>query len=183
MTAHAILIPDAIAAANVDAWNRSGVHATLPVDNGYIVALTEKSTTAGESEVFKAETPAASDPGLRGLWMVYEPQIVMTGGLYRGLDPDVRNFFTPALKVFSCFKLMVGDIITLTAPAFTAPYNSEAYAIATDTTGGMQFVFGAGVGSSVTALKWLKTTYISLAAGTLGDVQHVAAYQMEVVFN
>jgi hypothetical protein len=181
MAAHGILIPDSIAALNVDAWNRSAVHATVALDNGMIVALnTGKSATSGQSEVFAATTPASG--ALNGLWMVYEPPIAWSGS-YRGLTPDPREFFVPALSVFSCFKLQLGDIITLTAPVFTAPFNSEAYAIATDSTGGVKFIWGAGIGSSVTALKWLNTRYISLAAGTLGDTQRVVAYQMEVVYN
>ena len=65
---HNVMIPNAIAAMNVDAWNRSGVHASA-VDNGNIVKLTGLSATAGESEVWTAVTPSTSN-GLTDVWMV-----------------------------------------------------------------------------------------------------------------
>jgi hypothetical protein len=175
---HAVLVPNAIAALNVDSYNRSAVCASN-VDNGNIVALLTKSATAGESEVWTATVPATNS--LSNLWMVYEPEIVITNSQYKGLDPDPRNFFVPATKVFSCFKLQVGDIITLTAEAFSgAKGGSDVYANATNSTGGLVFVWGTTQTSSVVSLHLIATTYISLATGAM-DTQRVTAYQFEVV--
>ena len=48
MTDHAVLVPNAIASLNVDAYNRPAKSAS-DVDNGNIVILTGKSATAGLS--------------------------------------------------------------------------------------------------------------------------------------
>ena len=174
-----ILIPNAIAAQNVDAWNRSAVCA-VAVHNGKIVVLTERSTTAGESEVFLAETPATSDPGLTGCWMVYEPELVWTSS-YRGLDPDPRNFSVAAGKIFTVFKPQLGDIITLTADNFSgAKGTSNTFGNATDSTGGLKLVWGDNQTGSVFSVKWLATTYISIGSGAI-DTQRVTAYKFQVV--
>jgi hypothetical protein len=175
---HGVLIPNAIAAQNVDAWIRSAVCASA-VDNGNIVMLLDKSTTAGEGEVWTAEVPAASDPGLTGVWMAYEPELVWTGS-YRGLDPDVRNFYTAATKIFTVFKPQLGDIITLTADNFSgAKGTSNIYGNATDSTGGLKLVWGDNKTGSVFSVKWLATTYISIGTGAI-NTQKIVAYKCEV---
>jgi hypothetical protein len=177
--AYGILIPNAIAAQNVDAWIRNARSASI-VENGNIVVLTERSTTSGESEVFMAEIPAASDPGLTGVWMVCDPELVWTGS-YRGLDPDVRNFRVAVGKVFTVFKPQLGDIITLTADNFSgAKASSNVYGNATDSTGGLKLVWGDTQTGSVFSVKWLATTYISIGSGAI-DTQRVTAYKLEVV--
>jgi hypothetical protein len=178
MTTHGVLIPNAIAAQNVDAWTRSAICAS-DVDNGNIVILTTKSSTSGEGEVWTAVVPSTGN-GLTGVWVAYEPELVLTGD-YRGLDPDIRNFYSEAGKIFTVFKPQVGDIITLTADNFSgAKGSTNDCANATDTTGGFKLVWGDTNTASVFSLKWLETTYISLATGAI-DSQRVTAYKFEVV--
>lgn len=182
---YGVCIPVSVAAMNVDAWNRSCVSASA-VENGNVVVLATKSATAGESEVWTATVPA-SGTALTGLWMAYEPELVLTtsgSAQYRGLDPDPRNFRNEIGDVFTAFKPQLGDIIKLTADALSTNTAYSAgvttHVIAIDTTGGLQLEWNAGAGSSVTALKLLGVDYISIATGSISD-QRVTAYTFEVV--
>jgi hypothetical protein len=157
---HGILIPKQIAASNIDAWTRSAVSAS-DVDNGNIVSGT----------------------GLTDVWMVYEPELVWTGS-YRGLNPDVREFYTAAGLVFSVFKPELDDIITLTADNLVTGTGAAlgSYAIATNSTGGLKLVWTVGWTSSthVFALQCIKVDYISIGTGAV-DNQRVTAYDFQVV--
>jgi hypothetical protein len=176
--AHNILIQNAVAAQNVDAWNRSAVAAT-DVDNGNIVILSALSTTAGEGEVWTALTPSTAN-GLTGVWMVAQPELVETGEKYRGLDPDPRNFYVQDGKVFSVIKPQLGDIVTMTADGVAGTKSTNTFANATDSTGGLRPVWGATQTSSVFSLKLIETTYISIGSGGI-DSQRVLAYKFVVV--
>jgi hypothetical protein len=180
MTTHAILIPNQIAAQNIDSYTRSAVHATASVDNGNVVLLsTGLSTTAGEAEVFAATTPSTGG-GLTDVWMAYEPELVWTGS-YRGLDPDVRNFYTAALKMFSVFKPQLHDIFTLSGAGIgTDDTTAAASYINCTNGGGLKLEWETGIGSSVFAAAYLATVYISLGDGGI-DNQRVTAYKFEVV--
>lgn len=179
---YSVFIPNAIAALNVDAWNRSAVSASN-IENGNLLVLSGKSATAGESECWTAIAPSTSD-GLTGLWIAYEPEVVLTvsgSSQYKGLDPDPRNFINLAGKVFSCFKPQLGDIFTVSADWFSgAKGGSDTHANATNSTGGFFPVWGTSQTASVFSVKLLSTTYISLATGAM-DTQRITAYQVEVV--
>jgi hypothetical protein len=176
---HNVMLPNAVAAMNVDAWNRSGVCASA-VDNGNIVILSALSTTAGEAEVWTALVPSSSN-GLTGVWMVGEPDIVVTNAQYKGRDPDPRNFFVAATKIFSCFKPQLGDIITMTADGMSGSKGgSDTHVNATNSTGGLVLVWGTSQTASVFSMKLIETTYISIATGGINS-QRVTAYKFEVV--
>ena len=175
--AYGVLIQNAVAAKDVDSYNRSAVCASA-VENGNIVILTGKSATAGQEEVFTAVVPSTAN-GLTGVWMAYEPEVVLTAAKYKGLDPDPRNFRNEATKVFSVFKPQLGDIITLTADNFSAAFSSNTHANATDGQG-PKLVWGNSQTASVFSLKYLATTYISLGTGDISN-QRVVAYTCEVV--
>lgn len=180
MAYHGILIPEQIAALNIDSYNRSAIMSGSTVDNGYIVALASgKSATDGESEVFTATVPATGS--LTGLWMVYQgDEVVVTDSRYKGLDPDVRNFYVAAGKVFSVYKPQVGDIITVTADALSGSIPSAAYTFINATDSTMKLTWGTSQTASVLSYKLLATTYISLATGAI-DSQRVTAYEFECV--
>lgn len=183
MAYHGVLIPEAIAATNVDSFNRSAIHASA-LDNGMIVKLTTKSATAGESEVFTAVTPSTSD-GLTNLWMVYSgDEIAITDARYKGLDPDPRNFFTPASKVVSVYKPQLGDIILMTAECLAGSYvasgSPTTHINATNSSGGLNLLWGTSQTGSVLSYKLLGVKYISLATGAI-DTQRVTAYEFECV--
>lgn len=179
---HGVLIQNRVQASDIDALNRSAVCASA-VDNGNIVILTGKSTTADESEMWTAVVPTTS-AGLTGVWMAASPEVVVTvsgSQQFKGIDPDVRNFTNLATKPFSVFKPKVGDIITLTADNFSgAKGGSDTHANATNSTGGLVLVWGTSQTASVFSVKLLATTYISIADGSIGT-QRVTAYQMEIV--
>lgn len=183
MTTHAVLIPKQISAMNVDAWNRSCVSAS-DVDNGNLVILSGKSTTAGESEVWTGVVPSTSN-GLTGVWMAYEPEVVVTvSGSYefKGIDPDPRNFYNKATKVFSIFKPKIGDVVEITADGLAGTYiaGTTTHVNATNSTGGLKPVWGNSQTSSVFSMKLLSTGYVSIGSGAI-DNQRVTTYIFEVV--
>jgi hypothetical protein len=173
-----ILQPNAIAATNIDSLNRSIVEAA-ELQNGYVVVMGAKSTTAGLSEVFEVSQPVAA---LSNLWMVYagEDVVVTTSGnsKYKGLDPDPRNFVVPANTVVSAYKPQLGDIITVTADALTGTQSSNTFVVAANATYKLTWA-----GSAVSGLtyKLLKETYVSIADGSIGGIQRVDAFQFECV--
>lgn len=174
--AHAVLIPSAIAALNVDSYNRSVLSASA-IDNGNLLTMGAEFTSGSLTEVFAVTAPA-SGSNSAGLWMAYSgDEIILTDAKYKGLDPDPRNFYNVAGKVFSAFKLQVGDIITVTADAFTGARTSETYAIPTAAYGLLWSAVGDGSG---VVFKYIGTTYISLATGAI-DSQHVTAYKLECI--
>lgn len=71
-----------------------------------------------------------------GLYMAYSPEIVSvvtaSGKVYKGIDPDPRDFTNLSGKVFDAFKPMVGDILTITADGITGTIGTNTYAVATN---------------------------------------------------
>lgn len=173
--AYSVLIPNKIAAMNIDAFNRSIVCAS-DLENGNVVVLASKSATAGESEVWTATIPATATLN-DGLWMVYSPEVVVTNAQYKGLDPDPRNFLCTSGEIWDAFRLQVGDIVTLTDDSLNGTKSTNEFVVATD---GRADLTWAGSAISGLSLKLLGTTYISLATGAIGT-QRVTAYQFEVV--
>ena len=181
MTDHAVLQPNAISSLNVDAYNRPAICAS-DVDNGNLVVLSAKSATAGEKEVWTALVPSTAN-GLTGVWMANGEELSLTvsgNSTYKGLNPDPRQAYNVAGKVFSVFKPKVGDILTVTAEALAGTKSTNTFVNATDTTGGLKPVWGATQTASVFSMKLLGETYISLADGSIGS-QRVTAYQFAVV--
>jgi hypothetical protein len=174
MATHGICIPNKIAAKSIDSLNRSAVSAATDIDNGWSVALSTKSTTSGQSEVWTATLPATGT--LTNLWMAYSPEIVVTVSgtyVYKGLDPDPRNFINLSTYVFDTFKPQVNDIITLTGDCLAGTKGVNS-------TGGYKLYWGSTQTASVLSMKLLETTYISVGTGAI-DNQHITAYQFEVV--
>jgi hypothetical protein len=177
MAYHGVLIPEAIAALNIDAYNRSFMCSASSLDNGMVFQSTTRNWASGSgAEVFNIAAPATGS--LVGLWMVYAgDEVVVTDLRYKGLDPDPRNFYIAQGKVFSGFKVNVGDIILATADAFTG--SPDAYANAAN--GAYQLTWGTTpVGTAATSFKKIGTKYISLGTGGI-DSQRVTAYELECI--
>jgi hypothetical protein len=174
---YGVMIPTALAATNVDAWNRSCIAYTGEgaFENGGIVALTAKSTTAGQSELWSAYIPVTAT--LPYVWMVYDPELVWTGS-YRGLDPDVRNYYVAEGRTFSAFLPQVHDLVLMDADCFTGAKGANTFANATN--GSPQIVWGMSQSSTCFAMKYIATQYISIGTGAI-DSQRVDAYLMEVI--
>jgi hypothetical protein len=173
---HGIVIQNAVQAMNIDTLNRS-VKCADAIDNGFVFKLLNLSAVSGEGEVWIASTPTSS-AGLQNLWMAYEPEVVLTVSgtkQYKGINPDVRDFYNIAGSIFSAFQPQVADIITLTADDLGGSLN--AFAVATAADYKLNWAAGAVAGLS---LKLLTTDYISIADGSIGN-QRVVSYRFEVV--
>ena len=172
--AYGVINPVAVMATNVDSLNRSCVSAT-DVEQGGPLGLLALSTTAGEAEVWTASIPATGT--LDQVWMAYDPELVWTGS-YRGLNPDVRDYIIAGGRTFSAFKPQVGDLILMSADAFSAAKSTDTFAHAVN--GGWQMVWNATQLDDTLTLKYRATKYFSLATGAIDD-QRFDAYLMEVI--
>lgn len=171
--AYGLIIPRRIAAKNVDAMNRSAVSAAA-YENGSVGNLLTKSSTAGESEVWVLTAPVTG--ALTNLWMMYEPEVVLTLAKYKGIDPDPRNFRKEIGEVFSVFRPQLGDLITMTADAVTGTKSTNTWVVATNTAQKLTWAAAAVSGLS---LKLIEDDFISIGLGSIGT-QRVAAYLFEV---
>jgi len=177
MAYHGVLIPEAIAAMNIDSLNRSVISSASSIDNGMIFYCTTKAWASGSgAEVFNVAAPATGS--LLNVWMAYSgDEIVTTDAKYKGLDPNPRNFYNASGVVFSAYKPKVGDIILLTGEALTGTVDD--YAVAAN--GAMQLTWAAApAGTAALAYKKIGTKYISIATGAI-DTQRVTAYELECV--
>lgn len=173
-----VLIQNLVQASNIDALNRTFiVPSATTLENGDVIVSGAYSTTAGQSEVFTCTVPTAK---ATGVWIAYEPEVVVTAGKYKGLDPDVRNFTLPTGTIFSGFKPMVGDILTYTAIGDDTFANGDTDAqIASNGA----FVWNSSALTDSFNMKLLDTVYISIPDGVLGSRQRVTAYKFEVTCN
>jgi hypothetical protein len=180
MTLHAVLLQNKVAAADMGSLNRSAVAGSaVDIDNGNVFRLDSQSTTSGESEVWAV---TATGSGLGDLWMAASPEVVVTVSgtkQYRGIDPDPQDFYNVGAKVFDAFKPQKGDILTLTAEAFTG---TAASAFANSGSSVYTLHWAAAQVSGALSFRYLATTYISKADGSIDD-QRVTAYKMECINN
>jgi hypothetical protein len=179
---YTVVIPNKVAATNVDIYNRS-VKSGSALENGTVFVLNGQSSTSGEGEVWDVTWPTTGS--LVGLWMAMSPEIVTItaadGTEYKGINADPRNFSNPASKVFDAIQLQEGDILTITADGFTGAYASgSTHATAAFQEWKLQWrAFGA---DDALTLKYLGTTYVSIGTGNI-DNQRVTAYKMQVIKN
>ena len=171
--AHAIMIPSLVMAKDVDSLNRSFV-ATVDLDNGNVINLGAMSSTAGEGEVFVASTPTAATP--TGLYMVGEPEVVMTG-VFKGLDPDVRNYYVPANTIATCFKIKKGDIVRLSADAMSNAVSTNTF-VNVQASGKLVW---ASTSTSATLFKLVEAVTIPIGGGAPSLTRGVAAYRLEAI--
>lgn len=179
MTTHTILVPSKIAAMDISAYNRSAYY-TFDIDNGGVFKLTSLLGTTG-CEVWNA---TLSNGSSADLWMAYSPDVnTLVSGTkkYRGISVDAQDFYISACTVFDAFKPQPGDIITLTADAFSTTRTTETYANSADNSADL--VWAATQSASALSLKIIDVTTLSKPDGTLGDEQTLTAYKMLVVAN
>jgi hypothetical protein len=176
MTNHNVLIPNKVAAKNVDAYIRPVISASA-IDNGNIFMLNQKTGVSGEGEVFLATAPSSASA--TRLWMAGEPELPFaTAGdnVYRGLG-NIQDFYNSACTVFTAFALHEGDIITMTSDGLDST-TTAAYAIPDDS-GNYKYKWSA-VTTSGLILRYLGTTYIPSASGSAIGSGRITAYQFEV---
>ena len=174
---HTVLIANKIAAKDVDAYLRPFV-AQQNMDNGNVMTL---NTVSSGSSV-EAWVPTVPTTGsLSGLWMVMEPTLpFLPSGtnIYSGLG-TVRDFYVSASQVATCFKPQVGDIITVTADAFTSGTAPTAgqYCVAVNAA----FTLTAQAsGSAGQTWQCREVLYIPFADGTIGTGR-ITAYRLECI--
>jgi hypothetical protein len=175
---HTVVIPSKYAAKDVDAYLRP-VLAQQNMDNGYVFTLGSQSTSASGTEVWLPTVPTTGS--LSGTWMALEPEIpaLFSGtNQYNGLG-TIQDFYTSASQVFTAFKPQVGDIITVTADAFTSGTAPTAgqYAVAVNGAFTLTAQGTTGAGQSW-ALRGI--TSIPFANGTIGS-SNLTAYKLECV--
>ena len=171
--AYGVINPVAVMATNIDSLNRSCISAS-DIEQGGVFELLALSTTAGEAEVWTATVPTSA---LNDVWMAYDPELVWTGS-YRGLNPDVRDYIITAERTFSAFKPQPGDLILMSADAFTGAIGGNTHGNAT--TANWQLVWGASQTNDVVSFKMVATKYFSIGTGAM-DTQRFVAYLMEVL--
>lgn len=180
MAYHGVLIPEAIAATNIDSLNRSVIDygaSASAIDNGWIFSIASKHSSGSLTEVWEIVQPSAGSGA--GMWMAYSgDEIVLTDSRYKGIDPDPRNFFNAANKVFSAYKPQIGDIIRATAEVFSNTFSAHTFAAPIASS--FQLQWESAQAATGLCYKYLSTKYISLATGGI-DTQRVVAYELECV--
>lgn len=182
MAYHAVLIPEAIAATNIDTLVRSVIDygaAASAIDNGNVFVIDSKHTSGSLTEVFEIKQATAASG--TNMWMAYaQEEIPLTDSRYKGLDPDPRNFWNPANLVFSAFKPQVGDLILVTAEGFANTFSAHTYAA--PIYGSFKLNWESAAAASGLCFKYLATKYISLhnSGSTIAD-QRVPAYELECI--
>lgn len=177
---HTVFIGNKIAAQNTDSFVRSAL-GTTDLDNGWLVSLPTENTAAtrGMEEVWDAAQPATAT--LAAMWMVGEPEVnvLVSGSLkFKGITVSPQEFYVPSGDVFTVYQPRVGDIVTLTADGLGTGSGAEsAFAVATNGTYKLTWAASAISGLSY---KYLSTTYISIADGSIGT-QRVTAYKFTCV--
>jgi hypothetical protein len=175
--AHTVLIPNKIAATNVDAYVRPFI-APQNMDNGYVFTLGGVSSTAG-SEVWTVTVPTTGS--LSGLWMQMESEIPFLASgtnVYNGLG-TIRDFYVSASQVATAFKPQVGDIITVTAEAFTSGTAPTAGQHCVAVNGAYTLTAQAAGGAGQ---DWVcrEVNFIPYADGTIGTGR-LTSYRLECV--
>lgn len=175
--AYGVIIQSKVAAKDIDSKNRQVVSAAA-YENGSVGNLYTKSATAGEAEVWTMTAPTTSN--LSNLWMVYEPEVVVTVSgtqKFKGIDPDPRNFRNEIGDIFSAFQLSIGDLVKMSEDAVAGTKSTNTYVVATNAA---QKLTWAAAAVSGVSLKLIGTEYISIGSGAI-DNQRVVAYLFECV--
>lgn len=176
---NAVVILTSVAAMNVDSYNRS-FKSTKDIQNGAVFKCGTLSTTEGESEVFNAVTASATDTGLYMAFTAEDTIVTIGGQQYKFDLIDPRLYTNVAGLVFSGFRLMPGDRITM-AGGITG--NPEAYVVV-NASGALEYSKTAP--TSGTYFTAIQNTYISAAGvgnGAIGGTQRLAAVELEVSAN
>ena len=185
--AYSVLIKNAVAATDIASYNRYAVSGstavTVDIENGWVFQLATQNNTvaSGYEEVWDVQIPQTGS--LTSLWMACteKSNITTDGSLrYSGLNDDPRKFINSGSYVFDAFKPMPGDIVTLTADAFSEALASNTWLNATN--GYFTLVPGTTPTDDALSLKYLVTTYISIGSGAV-DNQRVTAYKFVVTSN
>lgn len=171
-----VIIQRAVAASNLDSFNRTVKH-SVDVDNGDVFVLNTYSTIDGEDEVWTVENPTANS---KNLWMAYSPEVVITedatGQHYVGLTKDPRAFTNIKNKVFDAFKLNSGDLIEMTGEGYTGIETSAFLNVDVN----LKLIPSATASATGAYLRKVKKSVLRLNDGSVGGGM-IPTYIFEVV--
>lgn len=167
-----------IMATNVDSLNRTAV-ASANIENGSVFLLGSQETGSDRYNVVQPTTG-----NLSGLYMALTPEIVeirtASGKRYR-VGEDPRDFLNYAGDSIDAVKLMVGDVVIMTADGMTNAIGANTFAVAQNANYKLLWTTAAITGLS---LKLVETTYIPIGSGQPSVLaSRVTAYKFEVVAN
>lgn len=162
--------------SNEDTFQASFI-APAVLHNGDPIVMGALSTTAGQKDCHTCTKPVGKTVGI---WMAYDPEVNVTDGKYKGLDPDPRNYSIASGSVFQGFKPQVEDILTFTQIGEDTYASGDTHVVI-DATGKLVFATAAATDTFCALIE--KVTYVSIGNGSLGDTQRVTAYQLRVVNN
>ena len=168
-----VVILSSVAAKNVDAFNKSGKHATVAVENGNVVVPGAKSTVAGEGDVYVCTTPATAGLATDIFHMVYEAPVPVVNGKYKGITDDPREFDVPAGTVFNMYKPQVGDELVLTADSIAGTKGTNTHIKPAN--GATKLTWAADATGVSLAYKLEGTTFVSIGN------ERVTAYKFRCV--
>lgn len=154
----------AVAATNIDSYNRSAV-ATAEIENGGVFLLESVSDT--DKEVWKATAPTAASTGL---WMAATPEVVTVtdemGNAYRNITHDPRSFTNAKGAIIDAFLLKEGDIIEMTGANITSIASATDAAYLVPSTG-FKLVAATAATTNSTVLKRIKTSTLNIGDGSI----------------
>lgn len=163
-------------AQNIDALNRVGVCASgTTVYNGTLVTLSGMNTgaSAGMNYVFTA-VPTTANTAVN-VWMVRAPEVPMDPGTNIYVDP--RAFSVPAGTTFDMIHLEPGDIVSITAPAFTQVPDASTNPFVVAAANGQYTAQANATGVTGIAFKFVTTETIPVGQ------EFVTSYVLEVIQN
>ena len=184
MADHGVLLRSAVAAKDVGSWNRYAMSSASAVDNGNVFNLLTENTagTSGYDEVWDVTYPVTGS--LTELWMACSQRANLTvdGTLvYAGLNDDPKRFYNPAGYVLDAYKPAKGDVIVLTADAYSGVVSaSSVFLNATDST--LKLTVGSVQSATALSYKLIGTTYVSIGSGIF-DTQRKTAYKFQCIAN
>lgn len=132
---YSIAILGSVAAKNIDSLNKTAKYASGALENGNVIVLGAKSTTAGEGDVFTASLPATATLATDIFYMVYEAPVPVVNSKYKGITDDPREFNIAAGTAFNCYKPMVGDEIVLSTDGVDGTKSTNTYIVPANETG------------------------------------------------
>lgn len=109
----------------------SGLKLSLKLIDTTYISIADGSIGTQRTTAYRFEVVDNSS----GLWMAYEPEVVVTvtgTKKYKGINPDVRDFYNASGDVFTAFKPQVGDILTFTDDGITGTKSTNTYIVATN---------------------------------------------------
>ena len=181
MANHAVFLSNKMHAQTTEADVRPVVSSGCNIDNGNIFSLNSKYSTSGSGmEVWALTLPATGS--LINLWVASEPEIPSAFAgtkQYRGLG-TVQDFYNAANQVFTAYRLLPGDIFTLTDDGLTGSHSTGSFIVAVD--GDAKWNWAAYPAASAAYAQFLNTAYFSIPDGSIGS-QRTTAYQFEVKAN